>query len=111
MLSATTTTKKPDEKKAHDVGVSFYPDMLKEIDSIRGDTSRSLWLRRAVIRELERQRKEREEEGKRQQQQDITGVWGSRSTNQESHQTTLPVPYSNTYNTPRSYELQGGCVV
>ena len=55
MTTMLSATKKPNEK-AHDVGVSFYPDILREIDSIRGDTSRSLWLRRAAIRELERQK-------------------------------------------------------
>ena len=37
-----------------DVCVSMNVSMVRTIDSIRGDTNRSLWLRRAVLRELER---------------------------------------------------------
>ena len=46
-------------EKTRDTSVSFYQDMLEEIDQLRGDTSRSLWIRRAAARELERLKNER----------------------------------------------------
>ena len=39
-------------------GASMSRQTIYEIDKIRGDTPRSLWLYRAAVKELERQRKE-----------------------------------------------------
>jgi metal-responsive CopG/Arc/MetJ family transcriptional regulator len=58
---ATMQLKKPDQGKVEriiDTTCSFYESMLREIDEIRGDTSRSLWMRRAAAKELERQKNE-----------------------------------------------------
>jgi hypothetical protein len=47
--------------KALDVSISINESILRAIDSIRGDTNRSLWLRRLAVKELQRLReKERE---------------------------------------------------
>jgi hypothetical protein len=36
-------------------GVCFPRQVISEIDEIRGDTNRTLWLKRLAIKELERQ--------------------------------------------------------
>jgi hypothetical protein len=38
-------------------GASMPRQTINEIDKIRGDTTRSLWLYRAAVKELERQKK------------------------------------------------------
>jgi hypothetical protein len=43
--------------RAMDVSISLNESVLKAIDSVRGDTNRSLWLRRLAIKELERLKK------------------------------------------------------
>ncbi len=40
--------------RALDVSVSINESILNAIDAIRGDTNRSLWIRRAAIKELQR---------------------------------------------------------
>ncbi|MDQ3852192.1 MAG: hypothetical protein M3299_05090, partial [Thermoproteota archaeon] len=55
------------QDKALDVSISLNESILRAIDSIRGDTNRSLWLRRAALKELERlkvKEKEKEQESK-----------------------------------------------
>jgi hypothetical protein len=39
-------------------GISMESQVLKDIDRIRGDTNRSLWLKRLAVRELESLKKE-----------------------------------------------------
>ena len=45
-----------DEERVH-FGTSFRRRTLLELDQVRGDTNRSLWLERLAIKELERQKK------------------------------------------------------
>jgi metal-responsive CopG/Arc/MetJ family transcriptional regulator len=59
-MSSTISKKSPKTERAQDVGVSFYGSLLRDIDEIRGDTNRSLWIRRAALRELERQKNEKQ---------------------------------------------------
>jgi hypothetical protein len=53
-------------------GASFPAQVVKEIDSVRGDTNRSLWLQRVAIKELERYKEKKEEAANNE-----TGVRGS----------------------------------
>lgn len=61
-----TTLSKMSHDKALDVSISMNESILKAIDATRGDTNRSLWLRRLAIKELERQKKlqQQQEENK-----------------------------------------------
>jgi hypothetical protein len=43
--------------RRRDFGVAMPEDMLAEIDRIRGDTPRNVWIRRAAVAELERIKK------------------------------------------------------
>jgi len=54
MTMSILLSKKVKRDKATDVSISINESMVKAIDSVRGDTNRSLWLRRAAARELER---------------------------------------------------------
>jgi hypothetical protein len=60
----TVLSKKANQQrdKALDVSISLNESILRAIDSIRGDTNRSLWLRRLAVKELQRL-KEKEREG------------------------------------------------
>jgi metal-responsive CopG/Arc/MetJ family transcriptional regulator len=42
-------------------GASFSRQIVQEIDKVRGDTNRSLWLQRAAEMELARQKNEQKE--------------------------------------------------
>jgi hypothetical protein len=60
-----------------------------EIDKVRGDTNRTLWLERLAIRELQRVKKNRQG-----QEEESKGASGSRSTNLESEPTdTADAPF------------------
>ena len=46
-----------------DVSISLNESILAAIDSIRGDTNRSLWLRRLAVKELQRLQEEEQQRG------------------------------------------------
>ena len=48
--------------RALDVSVSINESILNAIDGVRGDTNRSLWIRRAAIKELQRLKQMQEQE-------------------------------------------------
>jgi len=60
-----------EQRHLYRFGVCFPRQVISEIDEIRGDTNRTLWLKRLAIKELERQQsqnqklKEEEEELKK----------------------------------------------
>jgi hypothetical protein len=43
--------------KGHDFGIRMPEDMMQEIDRVRGDCPRNVWIRRAAVAELERIKK------------------------------------------------------
>lgn len=60
---ATTVSKKVDQRdRALDVSISINESILNAIDSIRGDTNRSLWLRRLAVKELQRLKEHQRQE-------------------------------------------------
>jgi hypothetical protein len=61
-------------------GISMESQVLKDIDRIRGDTNRSLWLKRLAVRELESL--------KNKQQNQKLGGEGSNATDPNSRTTT-----------------------
>ena len=79
--------------KAKDVGVSMYEKTIKQIDAIRGDTNRSLWIRRAVHNELERLKIKEKEEQRNENQKGVRGT----VTSQNPANTNT---YSNTEHNP-----------
>ena len=61
MLTATTIMSNKTDNiqqldRALDVSISINESILRAIDAVRGDTNRSLWIRRLAIKELERQK-------------------------------------------------------
>ncbi len=90
------------EKRVH-FGASFKRRTLLEVDQIRGDTNRSLWLERLAIKELERKKKKEEEE--REQQEQTDGVRGSQVTSHVSTNAT-PTPTSTFEVVQTSLEVQ-----
>ena len=65
MTMATILSNKPHVQrrdKVLDVSISINESILRAIDTVRGDTNRSLWLRRLAVKELERHKKQQQKQ-------------------------------------------------
>jgi hypothetical protein len=75
------------EGRAFRFGISMPRNVVLEIDKVRGDIPRSMWLRRAGLKELERQDKNRKEK-----EEGLHGAKGLRAQMRQAATTTTTTP-------------------